>query len=122
MDQQQLYAKHARATSGTISVEVAPRTRDLVRLVARECDRIAKESVRVLELGFGDGELTFAIGKSVPNSQVLGIDIAQERVDTCLKRAIQMGVSDRVSFRTLDLERNLDQLASGSADIIVAID
>jgi 2-polyprenyl-3-methyl-5-hydroxy-6-metoxy-1,4-benzoquinol methylase len=121
MDQRELYAKHALA-SNVAPANVSSRTRDLVGLIAQECDRLSKDEIAALELGIGDGELTFELTARLPKIRVMGVDVVQERVEACQARAANEARCDRASFRVMDVERELTELPSESVDVVVAID
>lgn len=74
--------------------------------------------LNIVELGCGDGSLSIALA-SLPQVQVLGVDIAKARIARAAAAAARLTA---VSFRVLDLDGELDALETGSADVVVSVD
>jgi trans-aconitate 2-methyltransferase len=55
---------------------------------------------RILDLGCGDGEITFQIAEHVPNGEVIGIDASKGMIDAALERK-----KDNLKFIQMDINR-----------------
>lgn len=72
---------------------------------------------RVLDLGCGVGDLTATLAELVPDGTVLGVDAAQDMVDTARRRAGQ----PNVTF-TRELAQRLDEVTeAGAFDAVVSV-
>ncbi|MBF0497068.1 MAG: class I SAM-dependent methyltransferase [Deltaproteobacteria bacterium] len=77
-----------------------------------------KDSCRVLDIGSGRGVFTIEMGKCLPQSEVIGVDLNQEKVATAndLVKALEL---DNCCFEAKDI---FDQSCVDKFDCIVAID
>jgi SAM-dependent methyltransferase len=53
---------------------------------------------RVADVGSGHGSSTLLLGEAFPASQIVGFDYHPASVDLARKRAVEVGLADRVSF------------------------
>lgn len=124
MEQREFYDVQAQADATAVDAVAAvpdPRDRALVRWLDERLRGRAREASRpleVLELGCGDGSLSRALG-ALEHVHVLGVDIAAARIARA--RAASSGARN-LSFRVLDLDRELASLGDGSADVVVSVD
>lgn len=95
----------------------SPCIRDIHQEVAKEvCAKIS--SGKVLDLGTGPGYLPFEIAKRAPGLEIVGIDLSSGMVDIAKKKANELGLSNRVTFKTA----NATSLPFGAAsfDFVVS--
>lgn len=55
---------------------------DMIGQIAEE----KTENLKILELGFGTGTLTYRVMKEYPNAQVLGVDNHEENIDKAMEK------------------------------------
>ena len=58
---------------------------------------------RVLDIGFGNGEIALAVARSFPQARVEGMDLTQRNVELATRKAAEQGVQN-VLFRVGDAE------------------
>lgn len=58
---------------------------------------------RVIEIGSGGGEQLISLARRLPAAHGVGLDISPLNTEAATQRAIDAGLSDRVSFETGDL-------------------
>src|SRR5262245_44134585 len=66
-------------------------------------DRAVAAGSPVLELGCGDGDLSLDLARR--GLDVLGLDLAPERIERALAQASAAGLADRARFEAADLNR-----------------
>lgn len=85
-------------------------------------DRLVRDHIekgqRVLELGCGTGDLTFAMAKE--GAQVVAVDQAREMLEEAKRRIRDVELEQPVEFRQLDVRSLKDQFEAHSFDRIVA--
>ena len=123
MEHTELYDRHAIA-SGAISEIFRPNERsrrisDWLLGVPEICH---KPDLRLLEIGFGDANLSLTLARSLPRAHVDAVDISLSRVEQARKVAARESLSDRLHFESLDVDAGLTAIESNSADAIVSID
>lgn len=91
-------------------IALAPAYRHLLERAARH--------PRVLELGCGDGDLSFDLAALGPH--VTGVDLSPERVARARAEAARRGLADRTAFEVADL--NAAEFTHGGFDCVVAHD
>jgi cyclopropane fatty-acyl-phospholipid synthase-like methyltransferase len=122
MESQQLYDIQALASSASAQEIVAsPRDEQLASWVRREVRKRGVSAANVIELGCGDGALSIAVAKELPDATVLGVDIALARVTQAAKSAASAGVS-QARFQALDIDKDLGELPDHTADAVISID
>lgn len=70
----------------------------------------------LLEVGFGTGFYTFPLAKR--GYHITAVDLADEYVARCRAKAIELGLSDQIDFRTGDARR-LDGIPRGEFDAVL---
>jgi 2-polyprenyl-3-methyl-5-hydroxy-6-metoxy-1,4-benzoquinol methylase len=74
------------------------------------------DGVRMLDAGTGRGDIALHCARLSPGWRVHGIDVAQDRVERCLKAAALLGLSNasfsRQNLLSLDSESNYDLITS----------
>ncbi len=109
--QQVLYPGYVYPQTHPGRLEVIGRLFGLQPAEARSC--------RVLELGWGDGTNSLAIAQTLPNANVIGVDIALGPLDGGRALAAAASLSN-VEFRCADL-RDLSWVqAMGEIDYVIA--
>jgi len=58
---------------------------------------------RILDIGFGNGEIALTVARAFPDARIEGIDLTEYNVQLAAGRAAQLGV-DNVSFSVADAE------------------
>jgi len=65
--------------------------------------RHVPDRARILDIGFGNGEIALAVARAFPQAQVEGIDLTRHNVQMATARAQELGV-ENVDFRVEDAE------------------
>lgn len=73
----------------------------------------------VLDAGSGFGQYTWRMSRTNTNWQIKAIDINNEQIDDCTRFFNKAGLSDRISFQTMDLTALSDL---NSYDLILSVD
>jgi cyclopropane-fatty-acyl-phospholipid synthase len=73
------------------------------------------QGLKVLDIGCGWGGLAFYLHKHY-GVEVLGVALAQDQIEFCKERAIELGVADQVKFELMDYRD-----VSGSFDRITSV-
>jgi SAM-dependent methyltransferase len=90
----------AGATYSRPQVSFVPTPSELVTAIV-ELAKVTKDDI-VYDLGCGDGRIVIAAAKQF-GARGVGIDIDPQRIEEAVVRASEEGVSERVSFRQLDM-------------------
>ncbi len=75
---------------------------------------------KVLDLGTGSGIIPHLIQAKYKLNRVYGIDIIDEVIDMAKRSAIYNGLTDKLRFITLDLNKALDHFGTEAFDYIVS--
>ena len=78
-----------------------------------------KESAKILDAGCGFGQYTWQMQKMNKNGSIKGVDIDSEHIRDCENFFAKAGLSNRVSFQTMDLTALND---TDCYDIILSVD
>jgi len=65
--------------------------------------RRVPDDARILDIGFGNGEIALAVARAFPNARVEGIDLTEHNVRMAEDRAADQGIGN-ISFRVDDAE------------------
>jgi release factor glutamine methyltransferase len=77
-----------------------------------------KETISILDIGTGSGNIAVSLGKLIPNSFITSIDLNEDILNIAKENAKTNSVEDRIDFRVLNfLETPLDNL---EFDVIVS--
>jgi release factor glutamine methyltransferase len=94
-----------------------PETELLVEKIISDSDKSA--NLKILDIGVGSGNISLAILKNLPNSNVVAIDISEGALDIAHQNAEINSLQNRVEFRLFDIMN--DTLNSlGKFDLIVS--
>lgn len=74
----------------------------------------------LLEVGCHCGPNLMRLAEACPSLQMIGIDISAEAIAAGTEWAAQRGVSDRVRFHRGGVPESLEQLPTGSADVVLS--
>jgi SAM-dependent methyltransferase len=74
----------------------------------------------VIDVGAGPGVISCRLAAINPAARVVAVDGSAELLDRVTRRAVRLGVKDRVETRVIDLPEGLDDLEPGSADLVWA--
>ena len=77
---------------------VSPET--VIRTLRR---RSIPPDARILDIGFGNGEIAVAVAQAFPHAQVEGIDLTERNVHFARRKAADLGV-ENILFRVGDIE------------------
>ena len=121
----ELYDQHAASQRGAQpKTTAAPSMRNMQMgaWIRRALGAKANELASVVELGFGDAELSRVLASVLPQASIVACDIARDRVAAATELAAQLGLAQRVECRVLDFDSDLGLLHDGAADLVVSID
>lgn len=65
----------------------------------------AQPDSRVLEIGFGGGDLLFRIAKQLESGRIDGIELSQAMLDHALNRARKLNLESKISFHVGKVEK-----------------
>ena len=94
-----------------------PETELLVEKIVNDYSN--SESIRILDIGSGSGNISIAISKNIKNSNVLGIDINEKALEVAKQNAENNLVQDNIEFMKFDIKAD-DITKLGKFDIIVS--
>ena len=94
-----------------------PETELLVEKIVNDYSN--SESIRILDIGSGSGNISIAISKNIKNSNVLGIDISEKALEVAKQNAENNLVQDNIEFMKFDIKAD-DITKLGKFDIIVS--
>ena len=81
-----------------------PETETLVELVLDFCaSRTAGDGVRIADVGVGCGAIAVTLAVSLPQAEVIAVDISAEALALARRNAERHGVAARIDFREGDL-------------------
>jgi release factor glutamine methyltransferase len=95
-----------------------PETEILVDAVINHLEK--RKAPRILDIGAGSGNITIALTKNIPGSQVLGVDISEAALDLAAENALANRVGDRVEFLAGDILDHSFVATLGEFDCVVA--
>jgi SAM-dependent methyltransferase len=124
MKSQDLYDLHSAALGPADTSPTAPSQRNvqMAAWLRRQLTRKMSTPGLLFELGFGDGELSRLLARELSGTKVVGCDIAAGRVERANQLASALGLAERLEYRVLDFDMDLDKVADGSAQAVVTID
>lgn len=91
----------------------------LPALPAIQARLTAGKSVRIAEVGCGEGLAAITIAKAYPNVEIDGYDLDEASIATARTKAADADVADRVRFERRD---GADPSVSGEYDLVMAIE
>jgi cyclopropane fatty-acyl-phospholipid synthase-like methyltransferase len=121
MEQHELYELHA-ASSGPEPFLITPRNLAIAHWIARALPENSLPQPRLLEIGFGDANLSLTLCQQIRHCRVHGVDISAQRVERARALAHGEQLHERASFTTLDADRELASLGAASTDGVIAMD
>ncbi|MEY2426271.1 MAG: hypothetical protein QOI61_1843 [Actinomycetota bacterium] len=77
------------------------------------------ESVRIAEVGCGEGLAAITIARAYPNAEIDGYDLDEASIDVARKGAAAAGVGDRARFELRDAA---DPSIAGDYDLVLAVE
>jgi 2-polyprenyl-3-methyl-5-hydroxy-6-metoxy-1,4-benzoquinol methylase len=83
---------------------------------------LEKPENRIVELSVGDGQLSRALARAVPNAKIDCVDISPTRLQHCRQLAQSAGLDSRMHFLELNLDTEFDQVPRSNYDVVIAID
>ncbi|MEK6572007.1 MAG: peptide chain release factor N(5)-glutamine methyltransferase, partial [Bacteroidota bacterium] len=99
-----------------------PETEVLVEKTIELCKSYGEggEAIKVLDIGTGCGNIAITVAKSVPSAVVTAIDISADALEVAMHNAELHGVSERVTFKQVDVLSSSNALADRTFDIVVS--
>lgn len=98
-----------------------PETETLVEQTMLVCGRRAEEeSISVLEIGTGSGNIAISLAKLVRGIQVTTIDVSRLSLELARENAAVHQVTDRVTIREMSLFDPLTELLKEKFDLLVS--
>ncbi len=94
-----------------------PETELLVEKIIN--DYSYSESIRILDIGFGSGNISIALSKNIKNSNMLGIDISEKALEVANLNAENNLVKNNIEFKKFDIITD-DLSKLGKFDLIVS--
>ncbi|HVZ12778.1 MAG TPA: class I SAM-dependent methyltransferase [Patescibacteria group bacterium] len=83
------------------------------RLLISELEKLVKKDIRILDIGCGAGTLDFYIANKGP--KILGIDISDIAINSCIETAKQLGIKN-AEFKRIYFPR---ENVTGKFDLII---
>ncbi|EGY01719.1 cyclopropane-fatty-acyl-phospholipid synthase [Nitrospirillum viridazoti Y2] len=77
--------------------------------------------MKVLDIGCGWGGMALEIARQAPDARIMGITLSEEQLAVARQRAIDEGVTDRVTFELVDYRHLKGQGYAGHFDRIVSV-
>lgn len=94
-----------------------PETELLVETAVKEYND--KDSINILDIGVGSGNISISLLKNLTNSRAVGIDISQEALSLAQKNAELHQIVDRIELKNFDIfTDNYNNL--GKFDLIIS--
>lgn len=94
-----------------------PETELLVEKIINESDKSA--NLKILDIGVGSGNISLALLKNLPNSNVVAIDVSENALNVAEQNAGLNLVQDKIEFKMFDIL--IDDLNTlGKFDMIVS--
>ncbi len=99
-----------------------PETEVLVEKTIELCKSQGERGrpISVLDVGTGCGNVAVTVAKLVPTVIVMAIDISSDALEVAMHNAELHGVSERVTFKQVDILSSSDLLAGQTFDIVVS--
>lgn len=84
--------------------------------------RFCPEAATAVDLGTGNGAVSFILSHKIPGCRITGVDIQQEAVDIAERSCIINGLQDRMEFICCDVNNLLSEHSclKGTADIVLS--
>lgn len=80
---------------------------------------INKDSIKILDVGTGSGNIAIALAKNIPSCQIIGIDTSEEALNTAARNARRNAVDEKVIFIKKNIF-NETEIFNGEFDIVVS--
>lgn len=93
-----------------------PDTEVLVEVTLEEITSLAKQDVRILDIGTGSGAIILALASRLPESECIGIDISNDALALAERNKERLGLTN-VTFANKNI---IDDIELGSFDVIVS--
>jgi len=98
-----------------------PETETLIEQVMLACQRYdADETIHILEVGTGSGNITISIAKFIKNTRITAIDISLEALAVAKKNACLHSVESQIKFSCSDVFDLSDELFQSKYDLLVS--
>jgi len=98
-----------------------PETETLIEQVMLACQRYdADETIHILEVGTGSGNITVSIAKFIKNTRITAIDISLEALAVAKKNACLHSVESQIKFSCSDVFDLSDELFQSKYDLLVS--
>ncbi len=95
-----------------------PETELLVETILEDVEE--NQSIRVLDIGCGSGNISLALADKLNNPEITGIDISQSAISLAKENAELLGLSGKVEFKQIDIFENVIEKLEWKFDIIVS--
>jgi release factor glutamine methyltransferase len=81
-----------------------PETETLVELVLAFCgSRTSGDRLRIVDVGVGCGAIAVSLAASLPQAEIIAVDVSAEALALARRNAERHGVAERIGFREGDL-------------------
>jgi release factor glutamine methyltransferase len=94
-----------------------PETELLVEQMIKELE--VNLILKILDIGVGSGNISIAISKNLPNSNVVGIDVSEEALKIAKQNVQSHNLENRIEFKLFDVLKS-DVEVLGKFDVIVS--
>lgn len=94
-----------------------PETELLVEKIINESDK--SESLKILDIGVGSGNISLSLLKNLPNTNVVAIDISKSALEVAKQNAEVNSLQDRIELKHFDIMKD-DLNSLGKFDLIVS--
>ena len=100
-----------------------PETEILVEQILLAFAHRQKETLRILDLGTGSGNIAIALTKNLSNASVVTVDISRDALSVARENAVRHGVAERIQFVEGDIHdflQNKIPEAGDQFDLVVS--
>ena len=94
-----------------------PETEILIERILESLDK--EESVEILDIGTGSGNIAVALAKNLPNSKVTAVDISDDALEVARENSELNNIYEQISLYKIDFVNDND-LNEGKYDLIVS--
>ncbi len=97
-----------------------PETETLVEQTMLLCNRSTDQTISILEIGTGSGNIAVSLAKFVKHAAVTSLDVSGEALEVARLNVDAHGIRDRVTLLKLDVFQQIDRFFLRPFDLLVS--